>query len=181
MSAEYLGKTIQTVPHVTTEIIKRLQMLLVGHDVVIVEMGGTVGDMESEIFFYFAMKQLHRQLGRDAVCHVHVSMLLQTAGNELKTKPTQQSVIELNRRGIYPDVLCLRLPSGVSTIGPDLVGKIEMYCNCRKVLLSPNCQSVYEVPQIFYEQDIVSFYCLSSERNGVHDTTAAHRWCQYNT
>ena len=147
---DYLGKTVQIVPHVTDEIIHRLELLAENHDYVVVELGGTVGDMESSIFYY-AIRQLHRKYGRDNFYHVHVAPILQTHGNELKTKAAQTSATQLSERGIIPDYICLRLPSNYTTISDSIRDKL-VFC-CRKdIIVSPNCQSVYQVPELLYNQ-----------------------------
>lgn len=149
-AGNYLGKTVQIIPHITGEIIRRFELLLDGFDVVVIELGGTVGDIESEIF-YHALQRMHHKYGRDEFCYVHVGPLIKTHGNELKTKAIQHSVRELNQNGIVPDYLCIRLPDKLKTIDSGIREKLS-YCCKRDIILSPNCDSVYYVPQILYDQ-----------------------------
>ena len=152
---DYLGKTVQMLPHVTDEICERIKALTRHQDTIaVVELGGTVGDIESDIF-YAALRKLHYSEGRDAFCHVHVSVLMETAGGELKTKPTQQSVQELNKRGIMPDMLCLRLPKGINDISKSLKAKLGEACGYPTIFVSPTCSSVYAVPGIFDSQNVL--------------------------
>ena len=111
---EYLGSTVQVIPHITDEIKHAIRGVSEGVDVVIVEIGGTVGDIES-LPFLEAIRQLRNQLGRDQVAYVHCTLvpLIEAAG-ELKTKPTQHSVNELRRIGISPDVVVARSESELS-------------------------------------------------------------------
>lgn len=152
---DYLGKTVQMLPHVTDEICRRIKALTDADDTLaVVELGGTVGDIESDVF-YAALRKLHHSEGRDAFCHVHVSVLMETAGGELKTKPTQHSVEELNKRGIMPDMLCLRLPKGINDISDGLKDKIAEACGYPTIFVSPTCSSVYAVPGIFDSQNVL--------------------------
>ena len=139
---DYLGKTIQVVPHITDEIKRR--MMRDGFDFVITEVGGTIGDIESAPFME-AIRQLRWQLGRDAVC-VHLTYVpYLKAADELKTKPTQHSVKELQSMGIQPDILVLRterhLDDGLRT-------KVASFCNVdlECVVQSQDLPSIYEVP-----------------------------------
>ena len=112
---DYLGKTVQVIPHVTDEIKERLRRLSsVGADVVIVEIGGTVGDIEI-VPFIEAIRQYRRDAGRDNVCYVHLTLVPYLApSGEQKTKPTQHSVTELRSRGIQPDVIVCRSDQPIS-------------------------------------------------------------------
>ena len=146
---DYLGGTIQVVPHVTNEIKSRITGLarLTHPDVVIIEVGGTVGDIEGQPFLE-AIRQMRNEVGRDAVLYVHVTYLpfIQATG-ELKTKPTQHSVQELRRLGIQPDVILCRSESPVTS---DIRDKIALYCDVdrRAVIALPTAETVYEVPLI---------------------------------
>lgn len=151
----FLGKTVQIVPDVTDAIIRRLDALCAGYDYLVVELGGTVGDMES-LPFYMALRQMQLQRGRAAFVCVHVSCLLTEA---LKTKPTQHSVQELNRQGIFPDVLCLRLPAGRSTIPDATRAKLALRCGVKTVVANPTCGSIYEVPHVFLREGLLGAIC----------------------
>jgi len=161
----YLGKTVQMVPHITEEIVRRLTSLVEGgpSKIVVVEVGGTVGDIESEIF-YCALRAMRQRLGRSTFCHVHVSIAMQTAGLEIKTKPTQHSVQELNKRGIVPDILCLRLPSGVTDLKEGDKAKLAAFCGHSFLLLNPTCPSVYGVPAIFQSQGLLGYFGLKGTK-----------------
>ena len=160
---DYLGKTIQVIPHVTNEIIRRIEQLkniknednyTTQADYVIVELGGTVGDLESDIY-YNAFPQLYDKYGRNNVYHIHVVPLLQTLNTELKSKPAQQSISELNKRGIIPDIISLRLPNNLTNVPDDIMNKIQRIAYNSKLLLNPSCKSVYEVPFLLESQNIL--------------------------
>src|SRR5436190_4099259 len=106
---DYLGGTIQVIPHITNEIKDRLRLASRQHgaDVVIVEVGGTVGDIEGQAFIE-AIRQLRREVGRQNALYIHVTLVPEIGGGELKTKPTQQSVRELRSLGIQPDIIIAR-------------------------------------------------------------------------
>ena len=160
---DYLGKTIQVIPHITNEIIRRIEQLqnikneddsTTQADYVIIELGGTVGDLESDIY-YNAFPQLYDKYGRSNVYHIHVVPLLQTLSTELKSKPAQQSISELNKRGIIPDIISLRLPNNVTNVSNDIMKKIQRIAYNATLLLNPSCQSVYEVPFLLESQNIL--------------------------
>jgi CTP synthase len=143
----YLGGTIQVVPHITNEIKSRVHALAqqTGADVVIVEVGGTVGDIESEPFLE-AIRQLRNDVGRDDVLYLHVTLLPYIgATKELKTKPTQHSVKELLRHGIQPDVILARSDVPVSD---EIRDKVALFCNIQRRAVIPveTASSIYEVP-----------------------------------
>ncbi len=152
----YGGATIQVVPHVTNEI--KAVMRSVGGDdidVVIVEIGGTVGDMEGEPFLE-AIRQFERELGSDNYCHVHVTLLpyLEAAG-EVKTKPTQHSVKMLTTLGLMPDIVVCRSNANVD-LDEDMKAKIAMFCNLdspSNVVHNPDCGSIYQVPLVLKSQN----------------------------
>lgn len=148
---DFLGKTVQVVPDVTNAIIERVRSLAEGNDYFVIELGGTVGDIESS-HFYMALRQMQLEWGRDAFTFVHVSCLLTDA---LKTKPTQHSVQELNRQGIFPDILCLRLPHNHTTIPDDVKAKLCLRCGVKTVIANPTCDSIYKVPHIFLEEGML--------------------------
>ncbi|MDP6127606.1 MAG: CTP synthase [Dehalococcoidales bacterium] len=152
---EFLGGTIQVVPHVTAEIKKRFAKLAEKSqaDVVIIEVGGTVGDIEGQ-HFYEAIRQMRNDVGRENVLYVHVTLLPYIATTqELKTKPTQHSVNELRRIGIQPDVIICRadlpIPEGIRD-------KISLFCDVDRdaVIPLPTIPSIYEVPLALEEQGI---------------------------
>ncbi len=143
---DYLGQTIQVIPHVTNEIKERLNTVGKGCDVVITEIGGTVGDIEG-LPFLEAMRQFCLEKGRDSVLFIHVTLVpfLQAAG-ELKTKPTQQSVAKLREIGIQPDILICRTEK---SLGKELRQKLSLFCNVpvKAVIEEKDVEhSIYEVP-----------------------------------
>jgi len=148
---DYLGKTIQVVPHITDEI-KRRMLRRGEYDFVITEVGGTIGDIESAPFME-AIRQLRWQLGRDAVC-VHLTYVpYLKAADELKTKPTQHSVKELQGMGIQPDILVLRTERHLSD---SMRLKVASFCNVdlECVVQSEDMPSIYEVPVNMQQQGL---------------------------
>ena len=143
---DYLGKTIQVVPHITDEIKRNVKLLgqKYHYDFVITEIGGTIGDIESAPFME-AIRQMKWEMGHNAVC-VHLTYVpyLKAAG-ELKTKPTQHSVKELQSVGIQPDILVLRTEKH---LGKDILEKVARFCNVEQdcVVQSEDLPSIYEVP-----------------------------------
>jgi len=144
---DFLGGTIQVVPHVTNEIKQRFKKLAEksGADVVLVEVGGTVGDIEGQPFLE-AIRQMRRDVGRENVLYIHVTLLPYLGSTqELKTKPTQHSVNELRRMGIQPDIIICRsdlpVPDGIRD-------KISLFCDVEReaVIPLPTISTVYEVP-----------------------------------
>jgi CTP synthase len=155
---EYLGGTIQVIPHITNEIKERVHNVArqSDADVVIVEVGGTVGDIEGEPYLE-AIRQMRKDVGRRDVLYLHVTLLpYLMASRELKTKPTQHSVKELLRVGIQPDVILCRsdLP-----IPDELREKIALFCNIdeRAVVALPTADTIYEVPLILEEAGLGKF------------------------
>jgi CTP synthase len=153
----YLGRTVQVIPHITDEIKRRIY--LVGKDsevdVVIIEIGGTVGDIESFPFLE-AARQLIQELGKGQVLFVHLTLLPETANGELKTKPTQHSVKELLSIGIQPDILLCRAPY---PLDPDIIRKVALFTNVeREAVISAYdvSSTIYELPLIFHEQKLDS-------------------------
>jgi CTP synthase len=142
---DYLGKTVQVIPHVTDEIKAAFRKIAVDTDVVIIEIGGTVGDIES-LPFLEAVRQMRLELGPENFVHVHVTLVpfIPTAG-ELKTKPTQHSVKELLSIGIQPDLLLCRSDR---TVPQDLKKKIALFCNVpeARVISMPDMDTIYAVP-----------------------------------
>src|SRR5579864_175250 len=144
---EFLGGTIQVVPHITNEIKARIlaHAQQSGADVVICEVGGTVGDIEGEPFLE-AIRQMRKDVGRDEVLFLHVTLLPYIgATKELKTKPTQHSVKELLRAGIQPDIILCRSDYPVSD---DIRDKIALFCNIERRAVIPlvTAASIYDVP-----------------------------------
>jgi CTP synthase len=152
---EFLGKTVQVIPHITNEIKERVRKLAAaeGADVVVVEIGGTVGDIES-LPFLEAVRQLRNEVGRDNVAFVHVSLIpfIGPTG-ELKTKPTQHSVKELRSIGIQPDVIVCRSDRPISR---HLKEKISLLCDVetRGVVTAVDADSIYEVPMILRREGL---------------------------
>ena len=154
----YLGGTIQVVPHITNEIKSRIHNLAqqTSADVVIVEVGGTVGDIEGEPFLE-AIRQMRNDVGRDDVLYLHVTLLPYIgATKELKTKPTQHSVKELLRSGIQPDVILCRSDYPVSD---EIREKIALFCNIesRAVVPAETAGSIYEVPLMLEDSGLGDF------------------------
>jgi CTP synthase len=144
---EYLGGTIQVIPHITNEIKERIHAMAQqsGSDIIICEVGGTVGDIEGEPFLE-AIRQMRKDVGRDEVLYLHVTLLPYIgATKELKTKPTQHSVKELLRAGIQPDVILCRSDYPVSD---DIREKIALFCNIERRAVVPlvTAASIYDVP-----------------------------------
>lgn len=155
---DYLGHTIQIIPHITNEIQDRIIQGADGHQVAIVEVGGTVGDIES-LPFIEALRQLSTRVGRKNTCFVHLTLVpyLKTAG-EVKTKPTQHSVKELLSIGIQPDVLICRSEVNL----PDNERrKIALFCNVpeRAVISMKDVDSIYKIPASLLAQDLDQFIC----------------------
>ena len=154
---KYLGGTIQTVPHVTN-VIKQQMMKLAEEsdpDVVVVEVGGTVGDIEG-LPFLEAIRQMPNDVGRDNVYYIHVTLLPHISSTgELKTKPTQHSVKELRSIGIQPDCIMCRSDFPVSE---DIKDKIALFCDVKRdaVIPLPTAESIYEVPLVLQEAGLSS-------------------------
>ena len=149
---EYLGGTIQVIPHITNEIKDRIHSVArhADTDVVIVEVGGTVGDIEGEPFLE-AIRQMRKDVGRRDVLYLHVTLLpYLMATKELKTKPTQHSVKELLRVGIQPDVILCRSDYALAD---ELREKIALFCNIEERAVVPllTTDTIYEVPLILEE------------------------------
>jgi len=145
---DYLGKTVQVIPHVTNEIKSAMKKGAQDVDVAIVEIGGTVGDIES-LPFMEAIRQMRQELGREHTLFVHVTLVpFIAAAQELKTKPTQHSVKELLSIGIQPDMLLCRTDRFLSK---DIKSKIALFCNVEKeaVITAKDVASIYEVPVCF--------------------------------
>ena len=155
---EYLGSTVQVIPHITDEIKSHIRRLAPDHDVVIVEIGGTVGDIES-LPFLEGIRQFRQEVGRDNAIFIHLTLVPFIAATaELKTKPTQHSVHELMEVGIQPDILVCR---SERPLPEELRRKIALFCNvdfgC--VVESPDVESIYQVPLRLSEQGLDRVVC----------------------
>ena len=155
---EYLGKTVQVIPHITDEIKLQIKEGAKGSDVAIVEVGGTVGDIES-LPFLEAIRQMGFEEGRENTCYIHLTLLpyIATAG-ELKTKPTQHSVKELREIGIQPDILLCRSETEIPQEEKD---KIALFTNVPKgsVISCLDSDSIYKIPQMLHAQKIDDIVC----------------------
>ena len=155
---EYLGKTVQVIPHITDEIKLYLKRGAEGADVAIVEVGGTVGDIES-LPFLEAIRQMGIEEGRGATCFIHLTLVpyIPTAG-ELKTKPTQHSVKELRQIGIQPDILLCRADRQIPV---DERRKIALFCNVmpEAVIETLDADSIYKIPGMLHEQMLDEIVC----------------------
>jgi len=150
---EYLGGTVQVIPHITNEIKERILGVGEGYDIVIVEIGGTIGDIES-LPFLEAIRQFQLDVGRDNVAYVHLTLVPYiAAAGEMKTKPTQHSVKELRAIGIQPDVLLCRT---TQRLPAEMCKKIALYCNVeeRSVISALDVKSIYELPLYFHEEGL---------------------------
>lgn len=155
---EYLGSTVQVIPHITDEIKAAIRRLAPEHDVVITEVGGTVGDIES-LPFLEAIRQFRQDVGRDNTLFVHLTLVPYIAASgELKTKPTQHSVRELMEIGIQPDILICRAER---PLGEAIKRKIALFCNVDPdcVIENRDVQTTYEVPLRFHEQGLDRVVC----------------------
>jgi CTP synthase len=156
---EYLGKTVQVIPHVTDEIKERIRRLAHEQvDVVIVEIGGTVGDIEI-VPFLEAIRQFRHDVGRDNVCYLHLTLVPYLApSGEQKTKPTQHSVTELRGRGIQPDVIVCRSDQPISDA---LKRKISLLCDVpvEGVISAVDAPSIYEIPVVLHEEGLDHMVC----------------------
>lgn len=156
---DYLGKTVQVIPHITDEIKQRISSLSQdGVDVVITEIGGTVGDIEI-LPFLEAIRQFRLDIGRENVCYVHVTLVpFIGPSGEQKTKPTQHSVTELRSRGIQPDAIVCR---SEEPINDDLKRKISNLCDVpfKGVINAADADSLYEIPLVIHEEGLDDFLC----------------------
>ncbi len=150
---DYLGGTVQVIPHITDEIKQAVLSVTNEADVAIIEIGGTVGDIES-LPFLEAIRQLKGDLGKDNVCYVHVTLVpyIKTAG-EVKTKPTQHSVKELRSIGIQPNLLLCRSDRLLTR---DIKGKIALFCNveANSVITAQDVENIYEIPLLFHQEGL---------------------------
>jgi CTP synthase len=150
---DYLGETVQVVPHITDEIKRAIRSANNDYDVMIVEIGGTIGDIES-LPFLEAIRQFRYDVGRENVLYVHLTLIpyIRSAG-ELKTKPTQHSVKEYREIGIQPDILLCRTDR---PLPPDIKKKIAIHCNLDgdAVIAAMDVETIYEVPIVFHNEGL---------------------------
>ena len=155
---EYLGKTVQVIPHITDEIKLNIRNGAKGYDVAIVEVGGTVGDIES-LPFLEAIRQMGFEEGKENTCYIHLTLLpwIATAG-ELKTKPTQHSVKELREIGIQPDILLCR---SERQLPKEERAKIALFTNVnpKAVISATDSDSIYKIPMMLHDQKIDDIVC----------------------
>ena len=151
---EYLGKTVQVIPHITDEIKRRMQLLSAsGYDIVITEIGGTVGDIES-LPFIEAVRQLQWELPEGDCIVVHLTLVpYLKAAKELKTKPTQHSVKMMSENGVHPDIIVCRTEQPLSS---ELKNKIALFCNVKpdSVIEAADARSIYEVPLLMQQEQL---------------------------
>ena len=167
---DFLGKTVQVIPHITNEIKARMQLLGKSgeHDIVITEIGGTVGDIES-LPYIEAVRQLRWELGRENCMVIHLTLVpFLSAAKELKTKPTQHSVKTLMESGINADVLVCRTEHELSV---DLRKKLALFCNVEQeaVIQSIDAETIYDVPIMMYEEGLDQ---VVMKRLGIEDENA---------
>jgi CTP synthase len=150
---DYLGATVQVIPHITDEIKQNILAISDDADVAIIEIGGTVGDIES-LPFLEAIRQLKSDLGRENTLYIHLTLVpyIKTS-EELKTKPTQHSVMKLREIGIQPDILICRTDQ---FLPPEIKAKIALFCNVEKdaVITAKDVESIYEVPLLFHQEGL---------------------------
>ena len=150
---DYLGETVQVIPHITDEIKRAIKSVSDGYDVVIVEIGGTIGDIES-LPFLEAIRQIRYDVGRENVLYIHLTLIpyIKTAG-EIKTKPTQHSVKEIRGIGIQPDIILCRTEW---PLPPDVKKKIAIHCNLDvdAVIAARDVDTIYEVPLMLHYEGL---------------------------
>ena len=155
---DYLGKTVQVIPHITDEIKASIRRLEDSFDIVIVEIGGTVGDIEGQPFLE-AIRQMRIELGEEQTLFVHLTLVpFINTSNELKTKPTQHSVKELREIGIQPDILICRSDR---PLPEELKAKIALFCNVKQqaVIAGRDLDNIYEVPLMLEEEGLGAAIC----------------------
>ncbi len=150
---DYLGGTVQVIPHITDEIKQAILKVAPSADVTIIEIGGTVGDIESQPFLE-AIRQLKGDLGPENVCYIHLTLVpfIKSAG-EVKTKPTQHSVKELRSIGIQPNILLCRTEK---TLSQDIKAKIALFCNVepQAVITAQDVDNIYEIPLLLHQEGL---------------------------
>ena len=169
---DYLGRTVQVIPHITDEIKRRIMRLATDDvDVVITEVGGTVGDIEI-LPFLEALRQFRTDVGRDNICYIHVTLVpFIGPSGEQKTKPTQHSVTELRSRGIQPDIIVCRSESPLSD---NLKRKISNLCNVDNdaVVNAADARNIYELPLILHDEGLDTVVCDRLRIDAPIDLTA---------
>src|SRR3954462_7639842 len=173
---DYLGKTVQVIPHIPDEIKRRINRLAADEvDVVITEMGGTVGDIEI-LPFLEAIRQFRLDVGRENVCFLHVTLVpfIGPAG-EQKTKPTQHSVTELRSRGIQPDAIICRSEASLSA---ELKRKISNLCDVpvRAVVNAADARNLYEIPLVLHEEGLDDYVCRLLPFDGPENQPDLTEW-----
>ncbi len=170
----YLGHTVQLIPHVT-DVIKEWFLEIPGHlqaDIALIEIGGTVGDMENELYIE-AVRQLGQEVGDENVMFVHLTYVpMPTGVDEQKSKPTQQSVKLLNERGIRPDVIIGRCPARLTD---KIKKKLSLFCNIdsRAVISGVDVESVYQIPLVFEEEGLTE---ILHKRLGIYSPPNLQEW-----
>jgi CTP synthase len=169
---EFLGKTVQVIPHITNEIKSRITAIAPGKDIVIVEVGGTVGDIES-LPFLEAIRQLRLDVGRDNVLYVHVTLVPYIkSAEEMKTKPTQHSVMKLREIGIEPDIIVCRTER---PLDEDIRAKLSLFCSVpiEAVIEARDVASIYEVALAFEREGLDELALMQlrqrSQRQGMQE------------
>lgn len=173
---EYLGKTVQVIPHITDEIKRRVKLLEAKgeYDIIITEIGGTVGDIES-LPYLEALRQLRMNLGRENCLNIHLTLIpYLSAAKELKTKPTQHSVKELLQTGIQPDILVCRTEH---PLNKDIKKKLALFCNVEEssVIEAIDADTIYDVPLLMLKEklDVITLRKLGL---GYDDTLNLDKW-----
>ncbi|HUP69207.1 MAG TPA: CTP synthase [Acidimicrobiales bacterium] len=171
----FLGRTVQVIPHVTDEIKERIKRLATDEvDVVITEVGGTVGDIEI-LPFLEALRQFRKDVGRDNVCYIHLTLVPYIGpSGEQKTKPTQHSVTELRSRGIQPDVIVCRSDKPISD---GLKQKISLLCDVpmNAVVSAVDARNIYVIPLVLHQEGLDDVVCQILRLDGIPDLTAWER------
>ena len=172
---EYLGQTVQIIPHITNEIKARIRGVAAnsGAEVCLIEIGGTVGDIESMPFLE-AVRQMQREENGSDFIFVHVTLVPFTALSEQKTKPTQHSVKELRELGLQPDIIVCR---SKKPLKEDVKEKIGMFCNVKKeaVISAPDAEDIYEVPLLLEQEGIAEYI---KDKLQLTPLTVDHEWAQ---
>ena len=173
---DYLGDTVQVIPHITNEIKDRILRLAADDvDVVITEVGGTVGDIEI-LPFLEAIRQFRKEVGRDNVCYVHVTLVpFIGPSGEQKTKPTQHSVTELRSRGIQPDAIVCRSDRPISS---GLKRKISLLCDVpsEAVVSAVDARNLYEIPLVLHEEGLDDYVCRLLRFDGPEHAPDLSSW-----
>ncbi|WWO95219.1 MAG: CTP synthase (glutamine hydrolyzing) [Candidatus Dasytiphilus stammeri] len=154
---DYLGSTIQVIPHITNAIKKRINEAAIGYDIILVEIGGTVGDIESLPFFE-AIRQIALEVGRRHTIYMHLTLVITNNASEIKTKPTQHSVQKLLSLGIQPDILICRCEDDLHD---NARTKIALFCNLptKAVITLKHVNSIYNIPLLLQSQGLDEYIC----------------------